>query len=435
MAPDAHPWITGNASSTVAIDDCNGDFDNCWEATIVALPNGTLVASDGQREAISRSFDGGKTWSRVRGPWWPVEQMAEVPGWQDADSLVTATPDGKLVFSSIASVYEDGPMFLAGAATLIGIHVAVSPDAGTTWTSNVILGVGDTRTTAVADRQWVAGGPHGELYLSFNHFNGAPYYFAYAGVAAVVGPWLGNVVQVTRSDDGGATWSDFRDVAPELTSCQYEGPPVVAGDGTLLLPMTRYQPATCARDPTGSVPTETTSAEFLVAKSLDGGLTFTTERVASMQAGADLPVLFPVIGLGSDGTLAAAWARTDGRVAVSVRGEDGHWPAPVVWTAPGGNVSAPPGLVVGPAGRVTISYVTNRGPVDMTGRATLSMAWGDATGPAGDMVLWGPTLQLGRANGDYANLVAVPRGKLASAMAVWDFQQKAFHVMAVVASP
>jgi len=433
-------WTTEHA---VAVEHCANAFgDSCWEASMAALPNGTLVAADGFAQSISRSFDDGRTWARIARPGQPVAQLSMAPGWSDTDSLVTATPDGKLVFSAIAATYNDAPDYLAGAATLLGIHVAVSKDAGTSWVSNMLLAVDGAQTTSAADRQWVAGGPKGELYLAYAHYRGTPLFYAYAGIAVVPAPFTDDTEEVARSDDAGQSWSAFRAVdppAPPATTCQYAGAPVVAADGSVAIPLVRYQSAvpveggsqsTCVGDPTGTyAPTQ--SAQVLVERSTDGGATFHPEKVATA-AGPDLPSLFPVLAGSPDGALVAGWDRFDGRVALSVRSSDGHWGTPVLWTPAGGNVTAPPGLVAGPAGAVRISYVTNG---TAYGNATLRLAWGNATGPAGNVTLWGPTLGLDRANGDFATLVQVPDGRLASAFAVYDMPQRTFHVMALLATP
>lgn len=98
-----------HVTNSTAIDHCDNSVGFCWESSVAALPNGTLVASDGFAQSIARSLDGGHTWKRIRGPGQPQAQLSDVPGWSDTDSLVTATPDGHLVFSAIAATYHDAP--------------------------------------------------------------------------------------------------------------------------------------------------------------------------------------------------------------------------------------------------------------------------------------------------------------------------------------
>lgn len=73
---------------------------------------------------------------------------------------------------------------------LVGIQVAASEDAGESWTLNSVLTVDDDAHLPGADRQWLAFGPAGIVYVSFQHAEG-----------------LG--ILVARSDDGGHTFGPF----------------------------------------------------------------------------------------------------------------------------------------------------------------------------------------------------------------------------------
>lgn len=122
-----------------------------------------------------------------------------------------------------------------------------------------------------------------------------------------------------------------------------------------------------------------------------------------------------------------AWTRQDGSVAVAIRSAAGAWGPSMTWSQPGDNATAGPAIVGQSAGTFALSYVSERA-VDDLDHGELRVVAGDAQGVATRALLARAVVSMQGAGGDFATLAALPEGHVASALAVYDPAQRAFHV-------
>jgi hypothetical protein len=249
------------------------------------------------------------------------------------------------------------------------VTMNVSADQGESWLGDN-LGCGQN-PGAIDDRQWVAvdenaplpAGNTGNVYVSFINFTN------------VALPNLG----LARSTHDGAFGSFVADSVcntlvgqiPSSTTCPdpadpdlaVAGPPVVDYYGThnIYIPFVRATPI---------IPGVSSGPPYSlwIAKSTDGGSTWTRNRVALL--GAHNPVnLFPEMAVDKAGNLYYTWSQTQGPGSDTsgLLGEQdvyytfstdkgATWVAPIPLTQSANDTAVMPWMVAGDAGRVDIVY-------------------------------------------------------------------------------
>ena len=195
------------------------------------------------------SMDGGDTFTDVALPGWDSFSGAEglfKHVQAGGDPVLAFAPDGTLYFTSL--VYN----FNFANRTPSGVAVASSRDGGATWSTPVMVHYEDANTF-FNDKNWIAAGAGGNVYVTWTHFK-------------MKGGTLGYVssnIVVAVSHDHGATWSGPIVVSDSAHPFDQGSSPAVAPDGTIYV---AYE---------GNQASDVTKDQTVLARSTDGGLTFT----------------------------------------------------------------------------------------------------------------------------------------------------------------
>ena len=354
----------------------------CYEPTVAVDGAGRLWASDGVATELAVSSDGGHNWTVVASP--AIVDPAAPAGASQTEVLLQASPDGTLYYSAIIVLgYVTVPTVGPTPITTLSLQVASTKDGGATWrNAAVVLPQVPPAPVIMPDRQWLAFAPDGDMYLTYNQ------------------PFSG-ITWIARSTDAGVTWGGWtRATSPEGQSGvgSTSGVPVVDSKGAIIVPG-------C----------DTTDEAMLVFVSKDHGATFTSHR-----AGAGC-LARPMLAVAPDGVLVAAWtagslsAVTETNVTrdifVATSSDGGSsWSAPARWGTNATGATAPWPLP-SPDGSLALAYFR-------TGQwSELHVATGArGSSPEHDILLADdidrdPT-KIART--DYANLVRLPDGQLAT---------------------
>jgi hypothetical protein len=199
------------------------------------------------------SRDGGATFSDVLLPGWApgigalgVFKRAFAGG----DPVLAFAPDGTLYYNAL--VYD----FSFANHTPSGVAVATSHDGGSTWGAPVMVHFEDANNF-FNDKEWIAAGANGTVYVTWTRFNQGPHGAGY----------ISSNIMVSVSHDFGATWSDPVQVSDAAHPFDQGSSPAVAPDGTLYVAYEGNQASDVSKDQT------------VVARSTDGGKTFTNVEV------------------------------------------------------------------------------------------------------------------------------------------------------------
>ncbi len=213
------------------------------------------------------TFDGGHTWRDVQLP-----HLTYQTGATGALSDMDSAGDPAVAYGGDGSVYYANLVF-SRLNNASGVVVNVSHDGGLTWSEPSIVhtdGVdssGNSLATGVFnDKEWITVDPHsGAVYVTWTSFL----------------PDGTSPITVSRSDDGGQTWSTSAYVNPAssfapggVTPYSSGSNPQVGRDGKLYI---AYESAVCA---TLACDQPTDHDEVVVATSADGGQTFSNAAVA-----------------------------------------------------------------------------------------------------------------------------------------------------------
>jgi hypothetical protein len=164
--------------------------------------------------------------------------------------VLAFAPDGTLYFTSL--VYN----FSFANRTPSGVAVASSRDGGATWSTPVMVHYEDANTF-FNDKNWIAAGAGGNVYVTWTLFK-------------MKGGTLGYVsskIVEAVSHDHGATWSSPIVVSDSAHPFDQGSSPAVAPDGTVYI---AYE---------GNQASDVTKDQTVLARSTDGGLTFTNVEV------------------------------------------------------------------------------------------------------------------------------------------------------------
>jgi hypothetical protein len=289
--------------------------------------------------SLYRSLDGGDSFTR-RGHFDGVP-----PRLFSADSDVAVAPDDGTVYAVNRQDYGTGITVSATGiccpAHLTNHLVYVSSDHGESYEGPAIA-------DAYADRPWLVAGNDGVVYLG-----------------SALNPPAGPTLMLSRSTDHGRTWLPMSNVSisgtgthPDATCFISRRPVLDPGDGqTLYLFYMLSRLEDCAR-------TRGDNFEIWVAKSSDGGRTWSHHRAATAAA--------PIDHLWGDvdaaGNLYVAWneVAADGSTHVELASSvDGG----IAWRGPfrvdqlaGHDSNAMPAVAAGEAGRVDVVWYTSTAP-------------------------------------------------------------------------
>ena len=207
----------------------------------------------GFQELVYVSMDGGNSFADVLLPGWDAAtggsgQFTHVGA--GGDPVLAFGADGTLYF--LALVYD----FSFTNRTPSGVAVASSHDGGATWGTPVMVHY-ESANNFFNDKPWIAAGAGGDVYVTWTHFNQGPHGAAYIS-SHIVG---------TVSHDHGQTWSEMIAVSDAAHPFDQGSSPAYAPDGTLYVAYEGNQASNVTRDQT------------VVARSTDGGKTFTNTEV------------------------------------------------------------------------------------------------------------------------------------------------------------
>ena len=283
------------------------------------------------------TFDGGTTWE---GPFQkPFLRDDLVSG---GDPVVAFDRDGNPSMVSISIGLEDftvGPFVFQ--AQLSTIAHAVSPDGGMSWGGSSATAQGGVTTDltideagqvrgfvflSFLDKPWMAIGPNPAdpssdvIYVTYTNFNIVASVLYVGDIPTFAVTELRTTIELVRSEDGGATWSAPVAVSPTVRRASGEAPgptdavveglkrvvqgsqPQVAPDGTLYV---AWMDSTDDDSQKGL-------AEIMVARSTDGGRTFSRPVQAS---------LFRETGFRSKSTFFRSWASSFPQMTIGPNGD------------------------------------------------------------------------------------------------------------------
>ena len=299
------------------------------------------------------SGDSGASWTQS----WPAFSICQGGAFVRAsDPWVSIGPDGTAYFASLS--------------TLAAIQVSASADGGLTWHDPATV-IAEADRLHANDKPTVSADPYrpGRAYLvwtrdAFPSDIANPAAFANARAAVRAHPYF------SSTDDGGATWSPARDIAPQFKDIFTLGNQIaVEPDGTLI-DVFNYGKGSGADTPNLST--------IAVQRSRDGGATWSPQiDVADDEAteDADPDTGAPLAtggGFGNpdiavdprSGTLYVVWedarfsAGDHNDIAISSSSDDGRtWTAPTkVNQTPVPVMAFTPSVDVLPDGTIAVSY-------------------------------------------------------------------------------
>lgn len=246
--------------TTFALADGTQCYEPQNEQNIAVNPtnprNVVTAANDyryGFQSQVYVSMDGGNSFANVLLPGWDPAtggrgQFSHVSA--GGDPVLTFGRDGTLYFAAL--VYD----FSVPNHTPSGVAVATSTDGGATWSTPVMVHY-ESANNFFNDKEWIAAGAGGDVYVTWTLFNQGAH-----GAGYVSSKIVGSV-----SHDHGRTWSDMIAVSDAAHPYDQGSSPAYAPDGTLYVAYEGNQAGDVTKDQT------------VVARSTDGGLTFTNREV------------------------------------------------------------------------------------------------------------------------------------------------------------
>ena len=291
---------------------------------------GRLVAAyaqDGEVSiGVSHSEDGGRTWTASTPSGFTRCDGSNSPFEYAFDAWASVGADGRTYVSAAVATASPIPPDPAGG---YGVVVATPPDAGRTWDQPVT--VARSIDLLPADKPTVTADPvvPGRAWVTWTE-------------VSIVGGTT--VTRISRTDDGGRTWSEPSLHPPAPGKAEFGHELVVLPDGDLFRTFTRFamQPLVLARTWIGG------GSTIVGARSSDGGSTWIETPLADVpeavlrdpETGEDLALGIPyvVADLAAHGSsLAVAWAEptANGRVRL-LHSSDGArtWTEQVVAQSP-----------------------------------------------------------------------------------------------------
>lgn len=201
------------------------------------------------------STDGGTTWADVVMPGW-----SNITGSNGVftktgcggDPVMAFAPDGSLYFSALTFNVDKFPRQMSGVA------VSKSTDGGRHWAPPVMVSY-NAAGNFFYDKEWIGVSNDGTVNLTWTKFYQGP-----LGVSYIKSP-----IVISQSKNGGKSWSSVKEVSDAAHPFNQGSQVAMAPDGALYV---SYE----ASDPATGYATDIVA----IAKSTDGGNTFTTHKVA-----------------------------------------------------------------------------------------------------------------------------------------------------------
>jgi hypothetical protein len=261
LAANEHDVIIGDTLSQFA------DGTTCYnpqnEQNIVINPtnrNNIVTSSNDYRFGFGACWayvttDGGATWHDVVMPGWSNITLAKgvfVKTGCGGDPVMAFGPDGSLYFSALTYNLDKFPREMSGVA------VSKSTDGGLHWAPPVMVSYNATGNFFY-DKEWIGVSNDGTVNLTWTKFYQGP-----RGLTYIKSP-----IVISQSRNGGKSWSSVKEVSDAAHPYNQGSQSAMAPDGTLYV---SYE----ASDPATGYATDIVA----LAKSTDGGTTFSTSKVA-----------------------------------------------------------------------------------------------------------------------------------------------------------
>jgi hypothetical protein len=355
----------------------------------------------------SRSLDGGGTWSAPRAA--PINACAGGPvagATRASDPWAAFGPDGRAYVSALAWTAnpDDGPDLVSA------LVVVASPDGGSTWETPVAAAVAPSGAIA-----------HDNLGLTADPTRAGTIYATTTRAETVPGVSYFGRLGLTRSDDGGRTWSPIRSITEAVNRERIGAPQTVVDPRSGRVYAVYHRRRRGAESVIG------------VMASSDAGETWSAESVAAVYVPGEEP-RHPATGrpfvLAGDivqaavspatGQLVIAYADArrapGGRLGVSlVWSVDGaRWSEPIAVSDSGSQTAWLPAVAAGANGEIGVSYYqASFAPGEPRAQVMLHRFRAGEGGlePIGRAILDETGLEW---PGDYHGLVAIRTGFLAA---------------------
>src|SRR5207302_3341170 len=167
-------------------------------------------------------------------------------GQRGCPPVLAVPPDGTHYYSAL--VYD----FSFTNRTPSGVAVAVSHNGGATW-SNPVMVHYEAANTFFNDKEWIAAGPGGDVYVTWTLFK----------FNRGQGGYISSKIVEAVSHDYGASWSSPIAVSDSTHPFDQGSSPAVAPDGTVYV---AYE---------GNQASDVTKDQMVLARSTDGGQSVT----------------------------------------------------------------------------------------------------------------------------------------------------------------
>ena len=258
-APDSDAIVGDTAFSFADGSSC---YNPQNEQNIVINPANSLNVVTSANEyrgnvhAVYFSTNGGLSWTNVALPGWTSSS-----GGSGQFSHLDSCGDPVLAFSRDGSrLYYTGLVcnFDKFPRTMSGVAIAVSTDGGANWAPPTMV---DYRASGdfFTDKEWITTGPGDTVYLTWTKFYQGPRGLGY----------LRSPIVMASSSNGGKSWSSVKAVSDDSHPYNQGSQVVVSSNGTVYVAYEGSDPATgYATD------------QLVVARSVDGGTTFTNNQIA-----------------------------------------------------------------------------------------------------------------------------------------------------------
>ena len=256
---------------------------------------------------------------------WVLAPEVTTQVWRSTDGGATfahLAPTGGGGGDSDLAVDANGTVYVAdlfdSTATAFSVPVSTSLDRGNSWARTVELAPG-----AIGyDRQWIAAEGNGHVVVTARN---------------------GGVISAWKSTDAATTFGAPVDVVTDAV----KSGPLVFGPGGVLYML------------------YTTVTEVRIAKSTNGGTTWTADAIAPL---TDFELIFPVVAIDDAGNLFAVWAQGVRLVAAALEGrvyEATSTDGGSTWTSPSlvsdvNRTSIFPWVSAGAAGKVAVAFYSAR---------------------------------------------------------------------------